>query len=209
MEPQDRGMDQTFNFRAAPVPLRRRLNPRAIALAVAAFVVLLGLVSFCRWVIESERSSIERAERAEAGASIVGTISGDDLRTSAVVALPAIDADARADALAVLDAAREAAAGRATFLDAGPGRLSGIAGSLVFVDGESSMPGVVSVASTKRAWAAAVMGRSGTCYRLRFSPRDGTTYDTGRPCTGQAAFDAGGSTWFVGLVGGPKTASGR
>ncbi|MGH2539691.1 MAG: hypothetical protein ACRDGK_04155, partial [Actinomycetota bacterium] len=81
--------------------------------------------------------------------------------------------------------------------------------SLVFVDGESPVPGVVSVSSTKRVWAAAVMGPSGTCYRVRFSLRAGPSYDTGRPCTGEAAFDAGGSTWLVGVVGGPKTASGR
>jgi hypothetical protein len=189
-------MDQTFNFRAAPVPLRRRLNPRAIALAVTALVVLVGLVSFCRWVIESERSSIERAARAEAAARIVGTISGaDDVGIGPIAASSAIDTGARADARAALGAAREAAAGRHTFLDAGPGGLRVAAGSLVFVDGESPVPGVVSVASTKRVWAAAVMGQSGTCYRLRFSPGHGTTYGTGRPCTGEAALDARGSTW--------------
>ena len=71
-------MDQTFDFRAAPVPLRRRVRPRAIALVVAGSVALSGLVSFSRLVIESERRSMERAELAGAATSIVGTISGSD-----------------------------------------------------------------------------------------------------------------------------------
>ncbi len=190
-------MDQTFNFRAAPVPLRRRLNPRAIALAVAAFVALSGVVSFTRLVIDSERRSIERAERADAVTSIVGTISGGDdpAASSSVAGTQAIDAPARSDAREALDAARRAAAGRASFLDAGPGQLSSIARALVFVDGPSPVPGVVSVASTRGAWAAAVMGPSGTCYWLRFSPGDGPSYGTGEPCTGDAALAARGDSW--------------
>jgi hypothetical protein len=54
-------MDQTFNFRAAPVPLHRRLSPRAIALAVAACLVLSGLVSFAM-VIDSEHRSMDQVE---------------------------------------------------------------------------------------------------------------------------------------------------
>lgn len=190
-------MDQTFNFRADPVPLRRRLRPRAIVLAVVAFVVLSGFVSFTRWIVESERRSIERAEAAEASGSIVGTISGTDATRAADVDddRPAIDATARADARTALHAARRAAAGRSTLLDAGPGRLTPPASSLIFVDGPSRAPGVVSVAATRETWGAAVMGPSGTCYLVRFAHGEGVTYGTGGSCTGDAALRARDRTW--------------
>jgi hypothetical protein len=192
-------MDQTFDFRAAPVPLHRRLSPRAFALAVAACLVLSGLVSFSRWVIDSERRSMDRVERVERTGSIVGTISGsgDALASSGSPAdRLTIDAAARADARTALNAARRAASGRATFLDAGPGHLALLSASqLIFVDGPSRAPGVVSVASTPYTWAAAVMGPSGTCYLVRFAPGDGVTYGTGLACTGDAALAARGASW--------------
>ncbi len=194
------GMDQTFDYRAAPVPLWRRLSPRAIALAVAACVVLSGLVSFSRWVIDSERRSIERAAVADRATSAVGTISGAD-GAPGVDALDdrlAIDAGARADARTALAAAQRAARGRPSFLDAGPGHLAPRVSSLILVDGPSQAPGIVSVASTRGAWGAASMGASGTCYLLRFAPGEGVTYDTGlgTGCSGEDALArARGTAW--------------
>jgi hypothetical protein len=193
---QDLGMDRAFDFRAAPVPPWRRLNPRAIALAVTACVVLSGVVSFSRWVIDSERRSIELAESAGSASSIVGTISGEDtLDVSQVADELAIDAEARADVRSALHAARRTAKGRATFLDAGPGQLSSIVDRLVFVDGPAQGPGVVSVASRRAAWGAAVTGASGACYLLRYSPDDGATFGLGRSCTGEEALTARETSW--------------
>ncbi len=192
------GMDQTFNFRAARVPLRRRLNPRLFAYAVAAVVVLFGLVSLSLWVVGSERRSIERAVRSNGASAMVGTIAGsDDVRDepSPMAGRLAIDATARADARIALVAARRAAAGSATFLDAGPGQLGATGADSIFVDGPSQAPGVVSVASTRVAWGAAVMGPSGTCYLLRFAPGDGVTYGAGWVCTGAAALEVHDPTW--------------
>jgi hypothetical protein len=191
-------MDQAFDFRAAPVPLRRRLNPRAIVLVVTACLVLCGVVGFSRWVTASERRSVELAEASSTTTSIIGTIGGGDVALADAIPVAdrlAIDVAARSDARAALGAARDAAAGRATFLDAGPGQLGAVSTSLVFVDGSSPVPGVVSVASTARSWAAAVMGPSGTCYWISFSPARGTTYGTGRACTGDAALGAGEPSW--------------
>jgi hypothetical protein len=190
-------MDQTFDFRAAPVPFRRRVRPRAIALAVAAAVVLTGVVSFARVVIDSERRSMERVEHAEGATAIVGTISGPDTDDDpgSVSSAFALDGPARAGARTALEAARDVASGRATFLDAGPRQLSAIAGRLIFVDGPSPSPGVVSVAATRQAWAAAVMGSSGTCYWVRYSSGDGATYGTDRVCTGAAALSADDPSW--------------
>lgn len=193
-------MDQTFDFRAAPVPLHRRVDPRAVVLAVAAFLVLGGFVSFSRWVIDSERRSMEQAEaeRGETASSIVGTISGngDALGDSGGPAdRLAIDAAARADVRAAFDAARRAASGRATFLDAGPGHLAASVSQLIFVDGPSQAPGVVSVAATRDSWAGAVLGPSGTCYLMRFAHGDGVAYGIGRACTGVEALAARGTSW--------------
>jgi hypothetical protein len=189
-------MDQTFNFRAAPVPLQRRVNRRTIAFAAAALLVVFSFAAFSWWVIDSERRSVDRTA-VDASAPIVGTLSGgdetaldpsDDERLS-------IDAAARADARSALNAAREAASGRATVLDAGPGHLAPISTSVIFVDGPSQAPGVVSVASTPDSWGSAVMGPSGTCYLLRFAPGDGVTYGTGTACTGDEALAAADPSW--------------
>ena len=192
------GMDQTFNFRAAPVPLRHRLKPRTIVLAVAACALLFGLASFSMWVVGSERRSIERAVRSDDAPAMVGTIAGtDDVldETSPLAGRLAIDSTARADARTALVAARRAAAGSATFLDAGPGQLGATGSASIFVDGPSQAPGVVSVATTRDAWGAAVMGPSGTCYLLRFAPGDGVTYGTGRACTGAVALAVHDPSW--------------
>ncbi|HJR98172.1 MAG TPA: hypothetical protein VJ979_09725 [Actinomycetota bacterium] len=190
-------MDQAFDFRAAPVPPWRRVNPRAIALAVTACLVLSGVVSFSRWVIESERRSLELAESAGSASSIVGTISGDDTLddVNQVAGELAIDAEARADARSALQAARRLAKGRATLLDAGPAQLASIVDRLVFVDGPAQGPGVVSVASRRAAWGAAVAGTSGACYLVRHSQGDGVTYGLGRSCTGEEALAARGTSW--------------
>lgn len=194
-------MDQTFTFRAAPVPPWRRLHPRAIALAVAACLTLSGIVAFGRWVADSERRSFERARAADDGGALIGTIAGPE-ETSATAgaqeARLAIDVAARADARSALGAAQRAAGGRATFLDAGPGQLAASVPALIFVDGPSEAPGVVSVGSTRDAWGAAVMGASGTCYLVRFAPGDGVTYGSGSSsgCTGGDALRrARGASW--------------
>jgi hypothetical protein len=193
-------MDQTFNFRAAPVPLHRRLSPRAIALVVTACLLLSGLVSFSRWVIDSERRSMARAERADASGAIIGTLSGTDGATEGSYLLAdsfAIDAASRADARSAFELARTSASGRATFLDAGPGQLGGLTSSLVFADGPAAAPGVVSVASTTDVWGAAVVGPSGTCYLLRFVAGQGFTYGSavGGECTGDEALTARDASW--------------
>ena len=106
----------------------------------------------------------------------------------------AIDAAARSDALAALGLPAGWRRG-APFLDAGPERLSEIVKRLIFVDGPSPAPGVVSVASTREAWAAAVMGSSGACYWLRYSAQTGPRTAPTEACTGHAALSAADPSW--------------
>jgi hypothetical protein len=189
-------MDDTFSYRAAPLPLRRRIDPRRIKLAVVALLMLSAFVAFSGWVIGSERRSEALATGLAADAPLVGHFEGADADAEAnAPGLPIVDAPARADARTALATAREAVRGRATFADAGPGQLSAIERSLVFTDGPSPAPGIVSIASSGGRWAGAVMGTSGMCYWIRLG-HTGTTFgSSGTPCTGLAALSATESAW--------------
>ena len=189
-------MDPAFNFRAESESFPRRVQRRSVVLAIAASVGLGGLMSLSRWVVDSERDSLARAGGADAPTSIAGTMPGTDLGPDDLEGKDphGIDDDARSDALVALDAARRAASGSATFLDAGPGQLGSTASALIFVDGPSQGPGVVSVASTRDTWGAAAMGPSGTCYLVRLATGR-VSYGVGRSCTGDEALAAHDPSW--------------
>ena len=73
-------------------------------------VVLTVLTMFSRWVIDSERRSMARAERADAPGAIIGTLSGSDAAATASDPLAdgfAIDAASRADARSAFELARD------------------------------------------------------------------------------------------------------
>jgi hypothetical protein len=201
-------MDDTFSFSAPAVPLRRRTDPRAVKLALVGLVLMIGLVVFARWVIESERRSEAKAAAASSGEHSVGLLQGTEtVEPTEQATLSAIDVPARADARSALAAAREAARGRASLAGADPGRLSAIDRSLIFTDGPSPAPGIVSVAIDGHSWAAAVMGASGDCYWAKLGPA-GVSYGTGSLCTGTAALTADVSTWSSPAVPGSDTALG-
>jgi hypothetical protein len=188
-------MDDTFSFSAPPVPLRRRTDPRAVKLALLGVAVMTGLVVFSRWVIDSEARSEAKAAAFTVDEGSVHLLQGtESAEEPDASTLPAIDVPARADARSALAAARKAARGRATLADAGPGQLAAIDRSLIFTDGPSPAPGIVSVAIEGHSWSAAVMGTSGACYWLRLTP-NGLAYGTGSLCTGTAAEAADSSHW--------------
>src|SRR5688500_8335134 len=104
-------MDQTFGFRAARAPLHRRVSPRAIGLAVAGLIIIVGLVAFSRWVVVSEQRSRQWASTMAEAGTIVGTMSGDgtEIGSAAESGRLSIDSTARADVRTALVAARRAA----------------------------------------------------------------------------------------------------
>jgi hypothetical protein len=96
------------------------------------------------------------------------------------------DDDAEEATRIALAAARAAFVQGGSFLAADPPRLSALQPGYTFVDGPSTMPHVVSVAADRNAWAAAVLGPSGTCFWIR-AGRDGTVETgTSSVCTGAA-----------------------
>jgi hypothetical protein len=189
------GMDETFSFRAPPLPLRRRVNGRVVKGVAAAVVLLTVLALFTQWVVESERRSEARAPLAVTDEPMIGMMQGVPAEeTAGAPSLPGMDSQARAQARTALEHARRALDGKGTIAEAGPGQLAASQRSLTFTDGPSPAPGIVSVAVAGRRWAAAVMGLSGTCYWVSLAP-SGTSFGTGEVCTGVAALGARDPSW--------------
>lgn len=192
-------MDDTFTF-VAPVMPRRRVDPFALKIAVVAalFVAFVGMFGAfvvgreraadaardakARAVLAAERADIE-ASAAEAEAAGAGTVAG------------LADAQARDLLARAAEMAQSTLARGGSFADAGPGQLAGAGASILFVDGPSTAPAIVSVETTDAAWAAAVMGPSGACYWIRLTADGAVARDQGNRCTGEAALAAAGGTW--------------
>lgn len=173
-------MDDSFSFRAT-VPLRRQFDPLKVKAAVFGTMVALGVGLFANWVISSERESFSRAARhvmpTEVQAAQV------DGRSELVTT----DAEADKATGIALDAARAAFAEHRSFLDAGPAQLSALQPGYTFVDGPSTAPTIVSVASTADTWAAAVRGAGGICQWIRATSAGNVSRGVGFECTGAAA----------------------
>jgi hypothetical protein len=179
----DGDVDDAFSFRAT-VPLRRRLDARVVRAAVAATVVLIAVATFARWVIASERRSLERA----VGSAVAARVATVPPANATPLPDPrATAADAREALALALDAARAAFALDGTFLAADPARLADLQPGYHFVDGPSTTPSVVSVASTDAAWGGAVLAPGGTCLWARTTADGRVTGAEGAECTGAAA----------------------
>lgn len=192
-------MDDTFAF-IAPVMPRRRVDPFALKIAVVAalFVAFVGVFgafvigrehaadaareALAQAVLAQDRADIEVAA-TEAEAAGAGTTAG------------LADAESRDLLEQSLELAREAVARSASFVDAGPAQLTALQPSLLFADGPSTSPAVVSIGATESVWAAAVAGPSGACYWIRLDAAGVVSRDLGGRCTGEAALAATGDSW--------------
>ena len=174
-------MDDSFSFRTT-VPLRRQFNPLKVKAAVFGAVVALGVGLFANWVISSERESFSRATR-----NVIPT----EVEAAQVDARSELATTAEAEKATgiALDAARAAFADHRSFLDAGPAQLSALQPGYTFVDGPSTAPTIVSVASRADTWAAAVRGPGGMCQWIRATSAGNVSRGVGFECTGAAALD--------------------
>jgi hypothetical protein len=100
-----------------------------------------------------------------------------------------VDAEAEQAADVALAVATEAFDEHESFLEAGPAQLSRMQHGYTFVDGPSTAPTIVSIASTEKIWAAAVHGSDGVCHWIRTTSAGTVSYGTGLDCTGAAALD--------------------
>jgi hypothetical protein len=180
-------MDDSFAFRTA-VPPRRQLDPRAVRACVLLGLVAVGIGFFTSWVMTSERESFAAADRRVS----TSELSVMQIQASAPLGT---DADAKQAARIALVAAEAAFTGHRSFLDAGPPQLTALQPGFSFVDGPSTAPRIVSVAATRRVWAAAVMGSAGSCYWIRTTDAGSVTRGTVSDCTGRIALNASANGW--------------
>ena len=194
-------MDDAFRLAAVEMPRRRHISPFGARVAAGAAVIVLLLSSFVMFVVGQQRAADQRraaalasqaAERA-ADAQAVATESAP-IHASRPVVQDMIDMRARTAAASALDAARRLAT--TTSIDsADAGALSVQGGDVVFVEGPSTGPSVVSVFASAAGWSAAVQGSAHTCYWIALSPGGATRYGSGSLCTGIAALAADRKTW--------------
>jgi hypothetical protein len=202
-------MSDTFTF-VAPVMPRRRLGPfagRLIALILVLAIVLAGFAAFVvraeraadahRLVLQAEQDARQRVDAQRLAAQAEGGLARQQEESSSVPAGVArlLDEQARDAASRTLALAQGALAQTGRLASADVTDLTQREGGLLFVDGPSSAPTIVSVAATASSWGAAVMGPSGTCYQVSLRAGGQVGYDHGAVCTGQAALAASAASW--------------
>lgn len=181
-------MNDTFSFHAPAEAFRRRLDPRWIRLGVATALLAVAVGSFGRWVVVSERAADARREAALTA-----------LREPPVEpALPPPemgDDAAMAAANTALTIARDVFAATGSFSTASTAALAAEEPTLIFVDGPSPAPSIVSVEARDGVWAAAVMGEPGSCFWIKVTDDGAIRFGRGPECTGAAAIGADATAW--------------
>jgi len=201
-------MSDTFTF-VAPVMPKRRLDPFAARLIAAGLVLAVAISAFGTFVVRAEREADARRAVLEAQQAAGERAQAQQLALEAQAGFAQRDAmsDVPAGVARLLDEQARVAADRALTLAQGAlGHAGGLSaagvsqltqqdGSLLFVDGPSTAPTIVSVAEAAGVWGAAAMGPSGTCYWVSLAAGGDVRYGRGTPCTGRAALGATGSAW--------------
>jgi len=202
-------MSDTFTFVAPAMP-RRRLDPFAARLIALMLVLAVLVAAFATFVVRAERAAdarraaleAEQAAREQAGSERVVSPAqaAYDLHQTTPTTVPGgvarlLDEQAREAAERALALARGALASHADLSATGMTQLAHGDEALLFVDGPSTAPTIVSVSEDGRAWGAAVLGASGTCYWVSLGADGAARYDRGADCTGQAALAAARAAW--------------
>jgi hypothetical protein len=196
-------MDDAFRLVASQMPRTRRLTPfevRAIALLVVAAMLL---ASFAAFVVHQQRAADARRAQAIARQQAADLASAQQTQDAALAEGMAadgatveglLDREARDAATAALvTAMRLAEAHGADAVTAAA--LSATDPDVVYVDGPSTAPSVVSVYAGPAGWAAAVHGGGDTCLWVAFSAPGRDRYGAGTTCTGVAALGADNPSW--------------
>ena len=165
-----------FNFEA---PQRRgpQVDGRTLMFAAAALLVVALLAAV---YLQVTGGGATTAAVASPSPSAVNT---------------AMDVQAKAAAKAAASAASAAYQASNGFSTIGPDQLSLLDPDVTFTTDPSTSASVVSVANAQAAWAAAVLGPSGTCYWIKIGGIGAVSYGTGSTCTGAAAMGADQPHW--------------
>ncbi|MEX0984772.1 MAG: hypothetical protein WD096_06950 [Actinomycetota bacterium] len=189
-------MDETFAF-IAPVMPRRAVNPLAVRAGVIAAVFMAVVGALGVYVVEHEQAA--DAHRVALAAKVAAV---EEARVEEAAAGANVPAGMSDELLGAARNAADEAAGYAqgvlaahgSLIGAGPAFLSTLGSPLLFVDGPSTAPTIVSVATTDTMWAAAVASPGG-CAWIMLAADGSIARDSGRECTGEAALAATGSEW--------------
>lgn len=176
-------MDEFFSFRAPVSATRRRLDPFMVKAGAAACAALAVVGIVGRIAVQSERASDARA----AVSALPATRTDDAMAPD-----DELDSQARSGVEGALELAQDVYARTGRFAGAGTAQQAQAQPGLIFVDGPSTAPAIVSVHAADDVWAAAVMTPSGICIWVRATSDDAARYGTGRACTGSAAMAANG-----------------
>lgn len=168
-------MDDAFAF-VAPVMPKRRVDPFALKAAAISTVFVAMVGAFGAFVVDHERAADARAE------ATVRVYQATDLTAS-------VDGQARDALQAATAIATDAFARTSSYTNAGIGRLTDAEPDLLFVDGPSQSPGVVSIVATDSVWAAAVRSDSG-CRWIVLASSGPARRGIGDTCTGRDAMAA-------------------
>jgi hypothetical protein len=197
-------MDDAFRMVAARMPRTRRLTPFAARATVLLIILGMLLAVFASFVASEQRAADARRAQLEAGqradaeaearaaaaqvsAAEPGTPDGATVRGM-------VNEHAQTAATTALGAAQRFAE-HASIDGATAAAISPLETSLLFVDGASTGPSVVSVYAGAAGWAAAVGGAHGTCYWVAVALDGRVRYGTGTPCTGMAALASDRGAW--------------
>jgi hypothetical protein len=163
------------------------------------------MASFAAFVVHQQRAAdvrradaIARQNEADLARAEQAATSDDALAESTAGAGPAIEGLLDREALdavtAALATATRLAVARGT--DAvTAAALTAADPDVIYVDGPSTAPSVVSVYAGSAGWAAAVRGGGDTCLWVAFSAPGRERYGTGTTCTGVAALGADSPSW--------------
>jgi pyruvate/2-oxoglutarate dehydrogenase complex dihydrolipoamide acyltransferase (E2) component len=197
-------MDEAFSLIATEMPRTRRLSPFGVRAITVTIVWLALTVTFASWVVGQQRAADVRrsearsaqiaAREAEAAAAVQAAATATPIHASNRVVNGLLDEHARETASAAMSAAMQVAR-TSSFQEATATALGAVEHDVVFIDGPSNGPSVVSVFASAAAWSAAVQGPEGSCYWVALSSSGTARYGTGSRCTGMAALAAARDSW--------------
>ena len=197
-------MDEAFSLVAARMPRTRRISPFGVRMTAMLVVVVLLIAAFGAFVVDQQRAADRRraaliadqegTRQAQAQAVAAEGLGIDEAQPSTQAVAGLLNGQARDAATSALAVAAQVAAG-SSYDAARPAALAAHDPGLLYVDGPSTAPSVVSVYNGAAGWAAAVHGAGDTCYWVAVTPDGITRYGTGSICTGMAALAADRPAW--------------
>lgn len=170
------------------------------AMLMIVVVLIAGFAAFVmdqQHIADRRRAGLMATQQAAAQKqvqTIAESAAGNEASALSGPVAGLLDRQARAAAEQALATASEIAAS-SSYDEARPAALAAHNQDLVFVDGPSTAPSIVSVYNGAAGWAASVRGANNTCYWVAVTPAGPTRYGTGPACTGMAALAADRPAW--------------